>query len=109
MRILTVFTRACTTTSSICLRFGFSTPHERDVVTAFSFTPVTYMLMGTMFFIVFPVNKLCISDVSLCLPARFHRISIVYALVHFIYVHALHWSAPDLPKKCNNHSTTVVM
>ncbi|KAF5406146.1 Sodium-coupled neutral amino acid transporter 9 [Paragonimus heterotremus] len=36
--------------------------NARDVTIAFTFTTVTYMLMGTMFFIVFPVDKLCISD-----------------------------------------------
>ncbi|KAA3678667.1 solute carrier family 38 (sodium-coupled neutral amino acid transporter), member 9 [Paragonimus westermani] len=36
--------------------------NARDVTIAFTFTTLTYVLMGTMFFIVFPVDKLCISD-----------------------------------------------
>ncbi|KAA3678666.1 solute carrier family 38 (sodium-coupled neutral amino acid transporter), member 9 [Paragonimus westermani] len=36
--------------------------NARDVAIAFSFTTMTYVLMGTMFYIVFPVDKLCISD-----------------------------------------------
>ncbi|KAF7262577.1 hypothetical protein EG68_00168 [Paragonimus skrjabini miyazakii] len=36
--------------------------NARDVSIAFSFTTMTYVLMGTMFYIVFPVDKLCISD-----------------------------------------------
>ncbi|KAF5406147.1 Sodium-coupled neutral amino acid transporter 9 [Paragonimus heterotremus] len=36
--------------------------NARDVAIAFSFATMTYVLMGTMFYIIFPVDKLCISD-----------------------------------------------